>query len=355
MGLGILCFIISSVDFVLAAPHYTLTDIAIIPGNTGQIIVNGINGHGDIVGSFESSTNKRAFLWTSEQGLQTLTVPGADRSCAEGINDLGQVVGYARLPASSYNNHAFLWDPSGTVQDIAPTAIEAYAYDINNQGQVVGGVKMSLDRRPYIWTQNGGITQLSNGLGNANAISSNGKVTGGGGPIITSEGAFIWESETSFQYLPDGGGWSRGNAINDNGWVVGFGLLNSTTVPALWTPENGIEYIGETSGGWGYAINNAGTALISTKELGISLWNREEGLTSLTTLLEDLPSNWKLLSATVMNDTGMIAGTAGIDSNHAHLVLLTPIPEPSTLTLLGICIIGLLTYAWRRPYEVRKE
>jgi probable HAF family extracellular repeat protein len=334
-------------DLMSATPSYTLTDLGEISGSEGTIRVNGINTRGDIVGSFGSSTTGGAFVWTSERGIQTLTVPGATRPSAEGINDFGQVVGYARL-ASQSNNHAFIWDSSGSSYDIVPTAVEAYAYDINNQGEVVGAEGGYGDRYPYIWTENDGMTRISNILGNANAISSNGKVTGDWrATISSSERAFRWESETGFCDIPGGGGWSRGNAINDNGWVVGFGLGNSSTIPMLWTPENGVEYIGGSSGGWGYGINNAGTALIATQGNWF-LWNREEGLLSLNTLLVDLPSNWQLLSATTINDTGMIAGTAGINGNHPHLVLLTPIPEPSALILLGIGAISILPYAWHR-------
>ena len=49
-----------------------------------------------------------------------------------------------------------------------------------------------------------------------------------------------------------------------------------------------------------------------------------------------------------INDLGQIVGVDG-DANGDHGFLATPVPEPATLILLGIGIIGLLIWArWRK-------
>ena len=42
------------------------------------------------------------------------------------------------------------------------------------------------------------------------------------------------------------------------------------------------------------------------------------------------------------------AGGSPTNYDYQGNLVLTPIPEPSTLTLLSIAAIGLLAYAWRR-------
>jgi hypothetical protein len=44
-----------------------------------------------------------------------------------------------------------------------------------------------------------------------------------------------------------------------------------------------------------------------------------------------------------INDAGRIVGCG-----NGHAVLLTPLPEPGTLVLLGIAAISLFAYAWQR-------
>jgi probable HAF family extracellular repeat protein len=66
----------------------------------------------------------------------------------------------------------------------------------------------------------------------------------------------------------------------------------------------------------------------------------------LNTLI-DPSSGWRLMDAQDINDAGQIVGY-GINGNEqGHAFLLTPVPEPSTITLLGISIVGML-FAWRR-------
>ena len=59
-------------------------------------------------------------------------------------------------------------------------------------------------------------------------------------------------------------------------------------------------------------------------------------------------SGWTLYEADAINDSGQIAGTMINASGQLHAYLLTPVPEPSTLALLGISAVALVGYGWRR-------
>jgi hypothetical protein len=61
-------------------------------------------------------------------------------------------------------------------------------------------------------------------------------------------------------------------------------------------------------------------------------------------------SGWTLLKAEAINDAGQIAALGQNASGQWHALLLSPVPEPCAIGLLGIGAIGLLGFAWRRRW-----
>jgi len=105
-----------------------------------------------------------------------------------------------------------------------------------------------------------------------------------------------------------GGAWSQAYVINSNGQVVGQAA---------------------TAEGSGHAF----------------LYNGQ--MEDLNDLIEQ-DSGWTLNEADGINDLGQIVCSGINSSGQSDLFLLTPVPEPSTLVLLGISVISLLAYGWRR-------
>lgn len=105
---------------------------------------------GKIVGwSLTASGQPRGFLWQS--GVMTnLGTLGGDWSTAEGINDLRQVVGYARAQGSDIMR-AYVWE-NGVMTNLGI----GQAHGINHNGWIVGErpnprTTRSLDHLPTVW------------------------------------------------------------------------------------------------------------------------------------------------------------------------------------------------------------
>ena len=107
-------------------------------GSPGSSTANGINDVGQIVGT---TSNGSAFLWQSGV-LTNLGHLGGGGGFGAGLNDAGHAVG------SSYTTHvtelgplrhAFLWQ-DGVMTDLGvlPGDDESWAWAINNFGQIVG-------------------------------------------------------------------------------------------------------------------------------------------------------------------------------------------------------------------------
>lgn len=132
------------------------TDLGVLPG-MAQSAANGINNLGDVVGiSYNSATQPRAVLWTAGSMIDLGVLPGATTSTAYAINNQRQIVGRS-------DGRMFTWE-NGVMTDrgtIDPNTT-MYPYAINNNGEIVGiyTVTGRNDSRAFRW-KNGVYTDLS--------------------------------------------------------------------------------------------------------------------------------------------------------------------------------------------------
>ena len=270
---------------VVAAPMYSITDM----GTNGQVRVVGMNTNG-------------TFLYLSDlpQGLQTLG------NYVSGANANGQVVGrYNPIPDAA--QHAFLYQ-NGSMQDLGVLGDGGNnkftsATGINNHGQVVGCGTLTdfwgQDQAGFLYSN--GSMQAIGSDSTAYGINNNGQVVGSAWDNgISYTQAYLY-SNGLIQFLGAGRG-SNAMGVNDNGQVVGYGF--SMTNPRAFLYSNG-------------SVQNLNNLI-------------------------DPSLGWTLVGASSINNLGQIFGEGFNPTGQDEAYLLTPVPEPTTLCLLGLASLVAL-------------
>jgi probable HAF family extracellular repeat protein len=209
---------------------------------------NGINASGQVTGG-SSTTGDAAvhgFLYdgTSMKDLGTL---GGSVSFGNGINASGQVTGRSDTTGGA-SQHAFLYDGT-SMKDLGTLGgTNSSGFAINASGQVTGQSDTTGGASQHAFLYNGtsmkdlgtlGVAVDSVGYG----INASGQIVGFsytpvvGGPNYP----FLYSNGTMTDLnnlIPANSGWilQIAYAINDNGWITGFGIINGQAHAFLLTP-----------------------------------------------------------------------------------------------------------------------
>jgi probable HAF family extracellular repeat protein len=234
---------------------------------------------------------------------------------ANAINSAGQIVG-------GDSGHPFLYTGGQVTNLITDNWLSGAAYGINDAGQVVGGIKVfGAIAHACLYDGHGGWTDLGTLGGTdtyAHAINNAGQIIGGSiSGEYSDDRAFIYSkgTMTDLGFLP-GGYQSHANGINSAGDVVGDACTGGDSEPHAFLYRNGT-------------------------------------MIDLNGLI-DPASGWTLEYAGAINDGGQIACSGYVSSepfwlySEEHNLLLTPIPEPATLSLVGLGLAGLVMRRQRK-------
>ncbi len=358
-------FTLSTEALCEVAASYSLTDLGSLPSASSHSQASGINNLGQVVGASIAADGRfHAFMWDADTGMADLgLLPGRVSSMARAINDLGQVVGVATEGPSS--DHGFLWTSAQGMMDLGDLSDgsgHSSANDINNAGQVVGGSM----GRAYLWEAGSGMMDLGvltefSASSEATAINDASQVAGNSftaNPNAASR-AFIWEDGAGLQDLGVTSATvnnTEATAINNSAVVVGTlndpGKSGTTGAGFVYSSGQGMTDIGTLQPSNvppnHLAINDSdvmvgyGGSLFGPSAIAIR--DSEGPWIDLTSRIDSSGLGWSFLEVTDINNAGQIVGS-GIFNGDVHAFILNPVPEPTTLGVMGI---GLLLALPRR-------
>jgi probable HAF family extracellular repeat protein len=329
----------------------------------GQIVPTAgtprLNNSGEVTTTTTDTSTGYSYatVWRNGQDGQLIAGTGGDTTVT-GINDNGEVVGYGTLNVNTPQGmfQGFHVDPAGAVTyypsnpDVNPF-VQPGA--INNAGVVAAE-----DNGLHVFGN--GIDRHYDFGNNVvpSAINSSAQVTGfygiGSGEQQTI-GMFYDDGVIVHKYDAVLGRQDvRGLGINDAGVIVGragYSVLQNAALgyPAqfqwaftfsngnfTWLPAVDDYFINP----WAEAINNNGWVVGWCQSAGVdfdaTLWVDGASL-DLNALTTNLPDDMYLVYATGVNDSGQIVALAHAADGNLYPVLLTPtspIPEPTIWVLL---------------------
>ena len=215
--------------------------------NGPLLTVSGINDHGQIAGAGHAFIPNTHALLLSNGALTDLGTLGGNYSQALGVNNSGDVVGFASLDqvdtAGSGHIHAFLYH--GAMHDLGTLGGDwSHAVALNNHGDVVGIYHIPSpgqgvgSEHAFVY-RNGVMTSLG-ALGGTesspDAINDLGQIVGG-----TGTGAFLYDNgvmtDLNTSIDPSAGvSLVEAEAINNLGAIVATGYRGRQFQAYLLTP-----------------------------------------------------------------------------------------------------------------------
>jgi uncharacterized membrane protein len=198
-----------------------------------------INDIGQIVGYVKHpGTIYDSVIWNTLDTPLILEDFGGEASWAYDINEVGVVVGELKMSPS--NNLAYMWTPGDGTQTLSGISHVSSAQGINDLGQIVGSFYTIGESRDFFIWQDDSIQFLSDNIDvSVSRINNHGVVVG---RLLTPEGihhAFYWSAEEGLVDLtPDSPYNCSATDINDNGYITGIIYdADGHNNIALWQPR----------------------------------------------------------------------------------------------------------------------
>jgi probable HAF family extracellular repeat protein len=344
------------------AQQYRLEDLGVVKGMDVSLPA-AVNFNGHVAGTAYKKGETCAFYYDYLQKF--MYDAGGSNSRAFGINFMNLEVGDAFFPGPMEpRSHAALFK-GGVAVDLGTLKGQVYsrANGINAMGQVVGfsgSQRDANESRAFMWSSQTGMIDLGTlggAYAQANAINDAAVITGASETqdmgAVKKTHAFIYRQVfASTQRMQDlgvlgTGLFSSGMAINNYNHVAGYSTLSTKDGRVHAFLHNGKEMIDLGSLGRYSPDSDYSVALgVNSKDQVVGytylpafgdaplqqvafLWSRNENgvgkMANLNHMVDKTGANYLLISATGINDKGQIAAVAhDIYNGTLRAVLLTP-------------------------------
>jgi probable HAF family extracellular repeat protein len=280
----------------------------------------------------------QGFRWTTATGLQLLAAGGLS-----GISGDGSIAVGVETINDGANSQAYRWDivNGAVLLGKLPTDFpspNSYGKDISTDGEVIVGDQVDTSRRAFRWTQATGMTELGpvpNGY-----IGVRTSATSADGSVV------VGDLELPGPGAPirfDAGRWTQAT-----GWVSIGGLPGA-----------------ENSDAW--SVSGDGSVVVGVSSIPQAepfIWDAARGMRNLADVLRDdygLAASlvgWNLNTAWDISEDGRTIVGNGLAPDGVVrpfvAFLGTPVPEPTTLALVGAgaCLAFVCTRRLRRSGKV---
>jgi hypothetical protein len=284
-----------------------LVTVPELPGYT-EMLPRAINSTSEIAGDKIDPSPERAFLYSNAATIELPLLPNGNRSAVGGMQQAGaKVVGYSAGGGLSLT--AVLWDQGASpIQLNLPIGPSSVAYDINDNGEIVGWMGVSpiwlFSSNAFIWHNGmtidlgippGGIASVGVGINNSREVCGYHWVAAPGS--LQEVVGWIW-SEGNYTTINPLPGYRRcyPKDVSDHGFVVG----------SLEEPINPFD------------PNNPQPAFI---------W-RNGAIASLSTLAVPQNPTLRIIAALGINNAGQIAASGkDISTGQGVALRLNPLPS----------------------------
>lgn len=238
------------------------------------------------------------------------------------ISDNNKIIFKKRQSYYTDDHRTFIYDLNAKTISISNYG---FFYKANQNGQMIGGDADYDYQGTEAWFYDlntyhslGSLDKFNRWPVKPEVLSQNGYVAGTGLNSYAEETTFIWNKDLGLKEISPPGEFFYFHAINDHGQAVATVEIENKydfyTRSFIVTPELGFVDLGDPAKeSYVYDINNHGQVIgrsepRSGKDRAF-IWDQEQGIRDLTTLI---PANtgWKdLTEAISINDSGLIVGT----------------------------------------------